>query len=98
MGLETDTPVTAVVTRTLKRDKVAEFEEWLQGQQARPTVLSYISIFESLWKQADLYQQLENSNEELAAANEKLKELDKIQREFINVVAHELRTPIQPIP
>jgi signal transduction histidine kinase len=61
-------------------------------------VLSYISIFESLWKQADLYQQLENSNEELAAANEKLKELDKIQREFINVVAHELRTPIQPIP
>jgi hypothetical protein len=31
MGLETDTPVTAVVTRTPKRDKVAEFEEWLQG-------------------------------------------------------------------
>ena len=28
MGLETDTPITAVVTRTPKRDKVAEFEEW----------------------------------------------------------------------
>ena len=27
----TDVPVTAVVTRTPKRDKVAEFEEWLQG-------------------------------------------------------------------
>jgi two-component system, OmpR family, sensor histidine kinase VicK len=64
---------------------------------SKPTVLSYISIFESLWKQADLYQQLENSNEELAAANEKLKESDKIQKEFINVAAHELRTPIQPI-
>jgi signal transduction histidine kinase len=64
---------------------------------SKPTVLSYISIFESLWKQADLYQQLENSNKELAAANEKLKEADKIQREFINVAAHELRTPIQPI-
>jgi signal transduction histidine kinase len=50
-----------------------------------------------LWKQADLYQQLENSNKELAAANEKLKESDKIQKEFINVAAHELRTPIQPI-
>ncbi|HET6799643.1 MAG TPA: HAMP domain-containing sensor histidine kinase [Nitrososphaeraceae archaeon] len=64
---------------------------------SKPTVLSYVSIFESLWKQADLYQQLENSNKELAAANEKLKEADKIQREFINVAAHELRTPIQPI-
>jgi hypothetical protein len=31
MGLEKDGPVTAVVTRTPKRDKVAEFEEWLQG-------------------------------------------------------------------
>lgn len=64
---------------------------------SKPTVLSYISIFESLWRQADLYQQLENSNEELAAANKKLKESDKIQKEFINVAAHELRTPIQPI-
>src|ERR671924_345352 len=64
---------------------------------SKPTVLSYISIFESLWKQADLYQQLENSNEELAAANKKLKESDKIQKDFINVAAHELRTPIQPI-
>jgi nitrogen-specific signal transduction histidine kinase len=64
---------------------------------SKPTVLSYISIFESLWKQADLYQRLENSNEELAGANEKLKESDRIQKEFINVAAHELRTPIQPI-
>jgi antibiotic biosynthesis monooxygenase (ABM) superfamily enzyme len=31
MGLEKDGPVTAVVTRTPKRDKVEEFEEWLQG-------------------------------------------------------------------
>jgi two-component system sensor histidine kinase VicK len=64
---------------------------------SKPTVLSYISIFESLWKQADIYQELEYSNNELAAANKKLKESDKIQKEFINVAAHELRTPIQPI-
>ena len=31
------------------------------------------------------------------SANKKLKESDKIQKDFINVAAHELRTPIQPI-
>jgi signal transduction histidine kinase len=44
---------------------------------------SYASIFENLWTQTELYQ--------------KLKEADKIKDEFINVAAHELRTPIQPI-
>jgi signal transduction histidine kinase len=34
---------------------------------------------------------------ELHNANEQLKVHDKMQREFINVAAHELRTPIQPI-
>ena len=35
--------------------------------------------------------------EELRRANEQLKYRDKMQSEFINVAAHELRTPIQPI-
>jgi signal transduction histidine kinase len=35
--------------------------------------------------------------EELRRANEQLKYKDEMQREFINVAAHELRTPIQPI-
>ena len=34
---------------------------------------------------------------DLQAANEQLKVHDKMQREFIDIVAHELRTPIQPI-
>jgi signal transduction histidine kinase len=34
---------------------------------------------------------------ELAQANEMLKVNDKMQKEFINIAAHELRTPIQPI-
>ena len=37
------------------------------------------------------------SNKLLAAANEQLKVHDKMQREFINIAAHELRTPIMPI-
>jgi signal transduction histidine kinase len=55
-----------------------------------PTVLSYASIFESLWTQTELYEQVKE-------AHEQLKMHDKLQKEFIDVAAHELRTPIQPI-
>lgn len=40
---------------------------------------------------------LTKSNKLLAAANEQLKVHDKMQKEFINIAAHELRTPIMPI-
>ena len=53
-------------------------------------VSSYVAIFENLWRQAELYDQLKE-------AHEQLKTHDKMQEEFINVAAHELRTPIQPI-
>ena len=42
-------------------------------------------------------KELDVSNSQLALANEKLKIRDKMQEEFINIAAHELRTPIQPI-
>ena len=64
---------------------------------SRAGVLSYVAIFENLWVQSDLYQQVKNSNEQLVSANEQLKLNDKMQKEFINVAAHELRTPVQPI-
>ena len=50
---------------------------------SKPTVNSFKSFFEMLW------------NSRVLA--EKLKEADRLQREFINTAAHELRTPIQPI-
>ena len=40
---------------------------------------------------------LEESNRNLLLANEKLSLQSKIQRDFINITAHELRTPIVPI-
>src|SRR5215813_4399371 len=46
-------------------------------------VLSYVGIFERLWKQCELYQ--------------KLKESERLKDDFVNIAAHELRTPIQPI-
>lgn len=42
-------------------------------------------------------ERLVSVNTELAAANEQLKVNDKMQREFINIAAHELRTPTQAI-
>jgi two-component system, OmpR family, sensor histidine kinase VicK len=64
---------------------------------SKPTVLSYISIFENLWKQTELYQDLKESTKQLELAYAQLKISDKMQGEFISAAAHELRTPIQPI-
>jgi signal transduction histidine kinase len=41
--------------------------------------------------------ELDESNRKLELANEQLKVREKAQQEFINVAAHELKTPIQPI-
>ena len=41
--------------------------------------------------------ELEEAVVSLKSANEQLKDHDKMQQEFINIAAHELRTPIQPI-
>ena len=50
---------------------------------SKTSALSYASLFDNLWKQTELY--------------EKLASHDKMQKEFINIAAHELKTPIQPI-
>jgi two-component system sensor histidine kinase VicK len=57
---------------------------------SEPTVMSYLSIFEGLWRQTKLY-------EELREANERLQIHDKMQREFINIASHEMKTPTQAI-
>jgi signal transduction histidine kinase len=45
--------------------------------------MAYFSIFESLWKQVALYEQLKTH--------------DKMQNEFINIASHEMKTPTQSI-
>ena len=70
----------------LKDDDGREFEE-----AAGPAVISvrgsivvsHARVFESLWREAELIARLQ--------------ETDRLQREFVNVAAHELKTPIQPI-
>jgi signal transduction histidine kinase len=46
---------------------------------------------------ANLNNEVKRRTKELELANEQLKVHDKMQREFINVAAPELRTPVQPI-
>jgi two-component system sensor histidine kinase VicK len=57
---------------------------------SKATVLSYASIFESLWNQTELY-------EHIRYLYEQLKSHDKMKQEFMDIASHELRTPIQPI-
>ena len=82
------------------------------------TVFSYISIFDTLWTQTELYETIRTANDELQSTTEELRESlqilanvnqeltvtneildkqDRMQKEFINVAAHELRTPTQSI-
>jgi signal transduction histidine kinase len=49
----------------------------------KTSVDSFKSIFELLWNERTL--------------NEELKKAYKMQKEFINIASHELRTPVQPI-
>ncbi|MFY9797099.1 MAG: HAMP domain-containing sensor histidine kinase, partial [Candidatus Nitrosopolaris sp.] len=77
----------------IKDDSKTTFDEAIglsTYSNSKAGVLSYVFIFENLWKQIELYEDIKKSHEELMI-------LDKMQQEFINVAAHELRTPIQPI-
>ena len=83
----------ASLVMELRDDSKTTFDEAIglsTYSNSKAGVLSYVGIFEKLWNQIELYRQVRE-------ANERLKLHDKMQQEFINVAAHELRTPIQPI-
>jgi two-component system, OmpR family, sensor histidine kinase VicK len=83
----------ASLVMELKDDSKITFVEAIglsTYSNSKAGVSSYIAIFENLWRQTELYEQLKE-------VHEKLKMHDKMQREFINIAAHELRTPVQPI-
>lgn len=64
-------------------DKFSEAAGLVIYSNRKTTVDSFKSVFELLWNERVLV--------------EELKKADKMQKEFINITAHELRTPIQPI-
>ncbi|MGB6675027.1 MAG: histidine kinase dimerization/phospho-acceptor domain-containing protein, partial [Candidatus Nitrosopolaris sp.] len=70
----------------LRDDSKTTFDEavgFSTYSDSRPGVLSYVSIFENIWLQTEMYK--------------KVKDTERMQKEFIDITAHELRNPIQPI-
>jgi two-component system sensor histidine kinase VicK len=72
-----------VELRDLEADTFSNAFGFAIYSNSKPTVSTFKSLFELVW----------NSHE----TNQKLRQADKMQREFINIAAHELRTPIVPI-
>jgi signal transduction histidine kinase len=118
----------AALVMELKDDTKDSFNEAIGFaifSDSKHIVSSYSSIFDTLWHQTELNEQILQQNLELQRKNQELTQLDlelrqsvkalaesnkklqvanieldthdKIQTEFINVAAHELRTPTQSI-
>ena len=98
----------------LKDDSKVSFNEAIGlsiYSSSTSSVLSYATIFENLWQQSELYEQIKIANERLAEKSEQIilkdKELqnlifkllqeDKSKEEFMSMVSHELKTPISVI-
>jgi signal transduction histidine kinase len=70
-------------TRTPTSTHVSDAINLAIYSNSKKGTTSFKSIFDILWKQTDLYEQL--------------KVHDKIQKEFINIASHEMKTPTQAI-
>jgi two-component system, OmpR family, sensor histidine kinase VicK len=77
----------------LKDDSQDDIQQALRSavySNTKSAAISYVAIFESLWKQVELIEQVNSLCTQL-------KDQQTDQREFISIAAHELRAPIQPI-
>lgn len=74
------------IKETSRNDEIAEL-----SSQFNTMKQSIVSTNENL------NRLVKDRTRELEIANEELKKQEKMQKEFINIAAHELRTPIQPI-
>ena len=59
--------------------------------------VAHMALSEKAVEMQRLNTDLDRANQKIKVAYENLKQHDKLQKEFVNVVAHELRTPVQSI-
>ncbi|MGH9977204.1 MAG: ATP-binding protein [Nitrososphaeraceae archaeon] len=80
----------AVELRDDSQDDIQKALRSAVYSNTKSAAISYVAIFESLWKQVELIEQVNSLCKQL-------KDQQTDQREFITIAAHELRAPIQPI-
>lgn len=79
------------------KDNFIEAVGYATFHTSKSRIESYNFIFDTIWRQADLYESLREANKNLIYSYQKLEEHDAMEKEFINLAAHELRTPSQSI-
>ena len=99
-----DEPKLFVFITTPTSSIYAKIDGILQAQRVQNAVLlaaivvaaSLLILYLSRWT-STLERRVADRTQALRENNEKLVAHDKMQREFINIAAHELRTPVQPL-
>jgi signal transduction histidine kinase len=99
-----ESPTYVVFTVTPTSQIYSQIENFLIAQRIETFSLLAITtaaaiiliIFLTKWN-SNLDSEVKRRTEELETANKQLRVHDKMQKEFINIAAHELRTPTQAI-
>jgi signal transduction histidine kinase len=99
-----DRPVLYIFVTTPTASIYAQINAILQAQYIQNIVLllavvaavSLLILYLARWT-STLEKRVSDRTQELHESNQKLIAHDKMQQEFINIAAHELRTPVQPL-